>query len=55
MKDILLDVAALHGREAAKTAANMIIDEFAESDLKERRDRITKELFEKAGAKKEGA
>jgi predicted deacetylase len=43
--DALLDVAALHGRDAAKAAAAMIIDEFTDSDLEYRRIRIIAELL----------
>jgi hypothetical protein len=44
MDKIIFDIAALHGRDAAKLAANMIIDEYKESDLKDRRDYIGKHL-----------
>jgi len=50
MEDIIFDMAALHGRDAAKSAADMIINNYKDSELSNRRDEITKELL----SRKEG-
>lgn len=51
LEDIIFDMAALHGRDAAKSAAEMVIDNYTDSELLIRRDEITKELL----SRKEGA